>query len=171
MRQTSAAHESATFESNQSAFPLVLLVQSDLGDFLLSRFNRATLSKTGLIVLRKRTDATCPEQLTVISLPMRPFLDLGVRHLVKYVYRSKSFSQSIAFGLAFHSLIYFTRKDQMAYTLDEPSETSSYKIVILIDIPFWSNASCFLLIEILRLRFLHQPLHLLPEMDLLKFLH
>ncbi|KAK9705928.1 hypothetical protein RND81_07G092900 [Saponaria officinalis] len=67
---------------NQSVFPLVLLVQSDLGDFLLSHFNRATLSKTGLIVLRKRTDATCPEWLTVISLPMRPFLDLGVRHLV-----------------------------------------------------------------------------------------
>lgn len=49
---------------------------------MLSHFNRATLSKTGLIVLRKRTDATCPEQLTVISLPMRPFLDLGVRHQV-----------------------------------------------------------------------------------------
>jgi hypothetical protein len=96
---------------NQSAFPLVLLVQSDLGDFRLSRFNRATLSKTGLIALRQRTDATCPEQLTVMSLPMRPFLDLEVRHPVKYVYRSKSFSQSIAFGLAFHSLIYQERSD------------------------------------------------------------
>lgn len=27
---------------------------------------------TGLIALRQRTDATCPEQLTVMSLPMRP---------------------------------------------------------------------------------------------------
>lgn len=45
-----------------------------------------------LMGLRQRTDATCPEQLTVMSLPMRPFLDLGVRHPVKYVYRSKSFS-------------------------------------------------------------------------------
>lgn len=83
-----------------SAFPDYLIV------FLLSRFNRATFSKTGLIALRQRTDATCPEQLTVMSLPMRPFLDLGVRHPEQYVYRSKSFSQSIAFGLAFHSLIY-----------------------------------------------------------------
>lgn len=86
-----------------SAFPDYLIV------FLLSRFNRATLSKTGS--LRQRTDATCPEQLTGLSLPMRPFLDLGVRHPVKYVYRSKSFSQSIAFGLAFHSLIYQERSD------------------------------------------------------------
>lgn len=78
---------------------------------ILTQKAQSFFSWTGLIALRQRIDATCPEQLTVMSLPMRPFLDLGVRHPVKYVYRSKSFSQSIVFGLAFHSLIYQERSD------------------------------------------------------------
>lgn len=77
---------------------------------ILTQKAQSFFSWTGLIALKKRIDATCPEQLTVMSLPMRPFLDLGVRHPVKYVYRSKSFSQSIVFGLAFHSLIYLPGK-------------------------------------------------------------
>lgn len=42
-----------------SAFPDYLIV------FLLSRFNRATFSKTGLIALRQRTDATQLKSLPV----------------------------------------------------------------------------------------------------------